>query len=338
MSRLLPWGPRALAAVVLLALPKVWPEQRPLFVHMLVFGLLAASLDLLVGYTGLPSLGQAAFFAVGAYTAALVSIHVTSAAPLMVLSAMAAATAVAAVTGWLGVRTRGVYFLMLTLAFSEILYSLALQWTPVTGGANGLTTARSNLFGTLLKGRGDEPTYYYVLACFAIGYAILRLVVDSPFGRALTGIRENEARMRSLGYSTVGYKVAAVSISGAVAGLAGALLVQNDRFADPGAASFETSAFALIMVIVGGVGTLYGPVIGAAVFLYLRDNLSRGVVVLGVRLHVGDRWRLAFGALFILFVYLAPRGIGGMGRRLSRALPGRAGPTALPPETTVAEL
>jgi branched-chain amino acid transport system permease protein len=325
-------------AALLLLLPTIWPGQRALLVHVLVFGLLAASLDLLVGFTGLPSLGQGAFFAMGGYTAALVSIHVTSAAVVMVLAGVVGAGTLAAVVGWLGVRTRGVYFLMLTLAFSEILSSLALQWTPVTGGSNGLSTSRADLFGILLKGRGDQTTYWYVLAWFAAGYALLRVVVDSPFGRALVGIRENEARMRALGYATVWYKTAAVVISGAVAGLAGALIVEDDRFVDPGLASFETSAFALIMVIIGGVGTLYGPVIGAAVFLYLRDNLSRGIDLFGLRPELGDRWRLAFGALFILFVYVAPRGIGGLGRLLARALPARRAESAAAGDAPVVEL
>lgn len=280
-----------------------------LLTEMLIFGLLAASLDLLIGYTGLPSLGHATYFGVGAYAAALVAEHLTL-DPLAGLGvAVAAATVVALVTGWLAVRTRGVYFLMLTLAFAQLLFSLAITWEPVTGGFNGLSVLPAELAGIELD---DLVLYFYVLVIAAAGYAALRLVTRAPFGRALVGIHQNEARMRSLGYSIFGYKLASFTVAGAFGGLAGALFLQFNRFVSPTTVAFEISALVLIMVIMGGVGTLYGPVLGAGLVLLLREELSARF----------EHWELFLGVVFVVFVYALRGGLGGLlegiGRRLAR--------------------
>lgn len=318
----LAWPLRAATVALLAAAPFLLGDFRLLLLgDILVYGLLAASLDLLVGYTGLPSLGHAAFFGVGGYVAALVA-ETTTNGPVQLVGAVAVATLVALGTGWLAVRTRGVYLLMLTLAFAQLLYSLALTWTPVTGGANGLPVARVSLWpgddGSLLA--GDRALYWYVLAGFLLGYLVLRLVVGSPFGRALAGMRENEARMRSLGYSVVGCKLAAFCIAGAVGGLAGALFVQHQLFISPSNISFELSAVSLVVVVIGGVRSLYGPVLGAAVFVLVREELSSVLA---------DHWQLGLGALFILVVYLLPGGIAGLGRRFEGWRP--SGRTATEP-------
>ena len=308
MRRPPPWARVAVIAAVLLVAPLPLNDFRTgLLTEILIFGLLAASLDVLVGYTGLPSLGHATYFGVGGYVAALAARGMTDSAPVGLLAATVGALAVAGATGWLAVRTRGVYFLMLTLAFAQLLFSLAVTWAPVTGGANGLSVPR---FALLPGDRGlllDGPLvfYYYVLAAFALGYFLLHRLVTSPFGRSLVGLRENEARMRSVGYSVLGYKLAAFCVAGAVGGFAGALFVQHQRFISPTNVSFEISALVLIMVIMGGSGTLYGPVAGAALVLLIRDELSSRF----------QHWELLLGLVFIGFVYFLPRGAAGLLRR-----------------------
>jgi branched-chain amino acid transport system permease protein len=306
------WALNLIALVMLSLMPYLVSDFHLLLLtQILIFGLLAASLDLLVGYTGLPSLGHAACFGVGGYTTAVVAKDLSSNGFWQIGAAVAAATAVAAVTGWLAVRTRGVYFLMLTLAFSQLLFSLALTWTRVTGGSNGLAgIPRVRLMpGFTLT---DElRLYYYVLVACLLAFFLLRRIVASPFGRTLQGIRENEGRMRSLGHATTTYKLASFCIAGAVAGYAGALFAQHERFVSPAMVSFEVSALALVMMIVGGSGTLYGAVLGAATVILLRDELSS---------RFEERWQLMLGLVFILTVYVLPGGVAGFVRRLSGRL------------------
>lgn len=307
----------------LAAAPLVVSEFR-LFVltEVLITGLFAASLGLLVGFTGLPSLGHAAYFGVGGYAAASVAVRLTSNGLAQIGAAVLLAVAVALITGWLAVRTRGITFLMLTLAFAQLLFTLAVRWSSVTGGTNGLGGIPQV---SLVPGGpalvSERAFYFYALAAFLIGYAFLRGVVGSPFGDALIGIRENEARMRSLGYWVDGHKLASFCIAGAVAGYAGALFVQHNRFIAPESVSFDVSALALIMVIVGGARTLVGPVIGAAVVLVLRDELSSLLL---------EQWELVLGLVFVLIVYLAPDGIGGLGLQLRRIVAGRSAGTEPP--------
>ncbi len=325
MSALIrPLLPRILVVTALLAAPLVLSGFRLfLLTEVLITGLLAASLGLLVGFTGLPSLGHAAYFGVGGYAAASVSIGLTSNGFAQLGAAVVLASAVALVTGGLAVRTRGVTFLMLTLAFAQLLFTLAVRWSSVTGGTNGLGGVRHV---SLLPGGGgvltsDVAFYFYALAAFGVGYAVLRRLVESPFGHALVGIRENEARMRSLGYWVVGYKLASFCVAGAVAGYAGAVFVQHNRFIAPDNVSFVVSALVMIMVIVGGARTLVGPVIGAAVVLVLRDELSSLLL---------DRWELVLGVIFIVIVYVAPNGIAGLGVRLRRLVAGTSPRPARP--------
>ncbi|MGH3356522.1 MAG: ABC transporter permease subunit [Nocardioidaceae bacterium] len=308
MSPVRTWLLRLCLLAVLVGAPFAISTFRlSLLTEILIFGLLAASLDLLVGYTGLPSLGHATYFGVGGYAAVLVAEHVTG-NPLVALGvAVATATVVALGTGWLAVRTHGVYFLMLTLAFAQLLFSLAITWEPVTGGFNGLSMLPGELAGLELD---ELVLYFYVLVVVVLAYCALRLVTRAPFGRALVGIHQNEARMRSLGYSTFGYKLASFTVAGAFGGLAGALFVQFNRFISPTTVAFEISALVLIMVIMGGVGTLYGPVLGAALVLLLRDELSARF----------EHWELLLGLVFIVFVYALRGGLaelfGLVGRRL----------------------
>lgn len=316
------WIVRALVIAILMAAPLLGEFRLALLTSMLIFGLLAASLDLLIGFTGLPSLGHAAFFGIGAYTGAIVSRDVSANALLVVGAATVLGAVVAVVVGWLGVRSRGIYLLMLTLAVAELIRNLAESWTPVTGGANGIIgiPAPSLLSESMLV-TGLVNTYYYVLAAFAVGYLFLRMVVRSPFGRALVGIRENPERMESLGYAVNLYKLGSFMIAGGIAAYAGALFVQNDRFVSPEVVSFTISVLVIIMILIGGTGTLYGPVIGSIVVLYLRDELSTRF----------ERWELLLGFIFVLFVYFLPQGVGGLFRRAALLLSRRRRPVAVPP-------
>ncbi|MBA3427062.1 MAG: branched-chain amino acid ABC transporter permease [Actinobacteria bacterium] len=312
-----------LSVLALLATAPVLLGDFRLFLltEILIFGLFAASLDLLIGYTGLLSLGHAAYLGVGSYATALVAIHITDNAFAGVAIAVLASGVAAAATGWLAVRTRGVYFLMLTLAFAQLLFTLAITWDSLTHGANGLPTPKPTLHpgddGGALD--GGSAFYYYALVAFLVGMALLRAIVTSPFGRTLIGIRENEPRMRSLGYGVARYKLAAFCIAGAVAGLAGALTVQHAKFMSPSGVSFEISALALIAVIIGGRATLVGGVLGAAFVFVIRDELSSAF---------NEHWRLVLGLVFIAVVYVLPRGLSGLAAKvgpLSRRIGGPAG-------------
>jgi branched-chain amino acid transport system permease protein len=310
---------RALLVVaVLLVLAAV-----PLFVdpfgtttlsRVLVFALFAVSLDLLVGITGLPSLGHAAYFGVGAYTAGLVSLHVTSEGPVPVLAAAGAGAVAAAATGWLAVRSSGVFFLMLTLAIGELFFQLAQSLSSVTGGSNGLFGIPAvRIGGTALTLPGY--VYWYVLVIAALAFGAMWLVSRSPFGAALRGIRDNEPRMRSLGYSPFRYKFAAFVLAGGFAGVAGGLFAAQVRLVTPSEVGFSTGALALLAVILGGAGSLWGPVLGAAVVVLVRDALGPSL---------DGHGPLVLGIVFVLAVYLLPRGFAGLagvraGRRPRRA-------------------
>lgn len=301
-----------LGVIALLATAPLWLStfRVLLLTEILILGLFAASLDLLIGYSGLLSLGHAGYLGVGSFGAALIAKHVTSNAFAQVAVATVAAAAVAAGTGLIAVRSRGVYFLMLTLAFGQLLFLLAFNWVSVTGGSNGISGFSLPSLGGSHSGvlLGNTNVYYYVLVAFLLGYALLKLIVSSPFGRALTGIRENEARMSSLGYNTVLYKLAVFTIAGGLAGYAGALAVQQQRVALPDPMSFDQwSSLAVIVLIIGGQRSLLGPVIGAGVYYVINDQLSS---------LLSSHWPLLLGVVFMLVVYLLPGGLVGVGRTL----------------------
>jgi len=275
------------------------------------------SLDLLLGYTGLPSLGHAAFFGLGAYLAAYLTGRNAPALGLtdnLLLTApivMLGTALLALLTGLLALRTSGLYFLMITLAFAQMLYSIAIRSSGLTGGADGLAglPPPSVGFGPLSYTFDSRQSYYYlVLACLALAWWLLDRIVNSPFGWTLRGIRENEARLRALGYNTFRYKLGAFVLAGTLAGLAGLLLAHFFRHVSPDTLYWTTSGQVLMMVIIGGAGTLSGPVIGAAVVRLLPLLLSSYT----------DRWQTIIGLIFILFVLFAPQGILGFLRRERR--------------------
>lgn len=300
-----PVGPTiALVALLLLAAVPLFvaPFQTSMLSRMLIFALLAVSLDLLVGVTGLPSLGHAAYFGVGAYTAGLVTKYWTAEMPVPLLAAVGVSAFAAAATGWLAVRAHGTFFLMLTLAIGELIQQLAQSWSSVTGGDNGL-------YGIPPVQVAGQPlvqvgyVYWYILIFAVVGYAVIWAVSRSPFGSVLRGIRDNEPRMRSLGYSPFRYKLGGFVIAGAVAGLAGGLLAAQQHLVTPADPGFTTSALAILAVAVGGAGSLWGPAIGAALVVLIRD-------VYGPNLD--GHGPLVLGIAFIVAVYLLRTGIAGL--------------------------
>lgn len=290
------------------------PDLANALTRILALALLAVSLDLLVGVSGLPSLGHAAPFGVGAYAAGITAKEVTAFAPVQLLVAVVAGAVLSAVVGALVVRTRGTYLLMLTLAIAELVHVLAGRWEAVTGGTNGLVGIPA-----ITLTPGGEPVrlagirYWYVLAVAVLFFVLVVVVSRSAFGRTLRGIRDNEERMSSLGYSAFRVKYTVFVIAGAVAGAAGSLYVTQSRFVSPTDLGFEVSALALLAVIIGGRGSLWGAVLGTALVFYLRDEI--GPVL-------GGRGGLLMGVVFIAAVYLLPRGFAGIRMpRLRRATP-----------------
>jgi len=307
MTRLAPWrrlAPLAMIVVLAVAPLALGTYAATMLTRILVFALLAASLDLLAGITGLASLGHGAYFGAGAYAAGWVAVHVTPSGPVTLAAAALVSALVAGVAGSVAVRARGVFFLMLTLALGEIVEQLAQSWHGVTGGSDGLYGIPApHLAGAVLA---DVRSFsWYVLAVFLAGMAVIRGIVASPLGATLIGIRDNEARMRALGYRTYLYKLAVFVIAGAIAGLAGGLLAAQQRLVTPADLGFATSAPVLLAVIIGGEATPWGPCLGAAVVVILRD-------VLGPSL--GGHGSLVLGLVFVAMVFLVPGGLARLRR------------------------
>lgn len=272
--------------------------------RILVFGLLAVSVNLLTGITGLPVIGQAAYFGVGAYTGGIIAISLTPIGPVQVLAGAVGGALAALVSTPLVARARGVPFLMITLAIGEVAYTAAGQLRGLTGGTDGLSgiPAVVPFFG-MGELRGAY-VYFYVLTLFLIVFALVALLVKSPFGLVLRGIRGNEARLRAIGYPTTRYIVAVYTIAGGVAGAAGSLWTTAQGFMSPGDMGFQTSALALLAVVIGGAGSLWGPVVGGALVIITRDIIGGEFAGYGT---------LLLGALFIIAVYVLPKGVGGIG-------------------------
>jgi branched-chain amino acid transport system permease protein len=323
----------ALAAVLLLVPLFGPPYLVSVLSEIFVYAIFAMSLDLLIGYTGLISLGHAAFFGMGAYAAGVAAGAVDPSLPVTLLAALLAAGLLALALGALAIRASGSYFLMLTLAFSQVVFAVAFKWTPVTGGSNGLTGfPRPTLAGLDLSSPAN--LYYLNLAAVALSFVLLRRLVGSPLGSSFAGIRENEARMRAIGYATWRYKLGAFTIAGLFAGLAGALISYYNRAVFPSDLHWTTSGLAMVMVIIGGSGTLYGPVLGAALVLVLQNVVSS----------LSERWTLIMGLIFIAFVLFARQGIAGLLQRLldrrpsadvEAAAPSLAVPASAPPERSL---
>jgi len=277
-----------------------------LLTKVLIMGIFAMSLDLLVGYTGLVSLGHAAFFGIAGYALALLTPQYEAASLWWTLPAvMACAAAVALAIGALALRTSGVYFIMATLAFAQMLYYF-IHDAKFAGGSDGLYIMfkpSATLFGWQPFDL-DQPLhlYYFVLACVVLVYVFLRRMLGSSFGHALIGIKTNEHRMRSLGYPTYRYKLASFVLAGTLAGLAGYLAALQFGFVNPELLGWHASGNALMMVILGGMGTLTGGIVGAFAMILLQEFFS------GLTKH----WPLLMGSFVVLTALLLPRGLAGL--------------------------
>jgi len=314
------WLAPVLAAIVLVALPAVLtPYTHDLVVKIAIYAIFALSLELLVGGVGLVSLGHAAFLGIGAYVAVLGTGDRGAASLLWLLPAAVAAAALYALfVGALSLRTRGVYFIMVTLAFAQMAY-FVFHDTKLAGGSDGIflyTKPVLQIAGATLLDLDHKPHLYYtVLGALIATYALLALIGRSRFGHALAGIRVNEQRMRAAGFPTYGYKLAAFVLAGALAGLAGFLLAVKDGAVNPELLSWHESGAVLLMVILGGIGSLRGAVIGAIAFTLLKE-LYQSDALLGP---VAAHWQLTLGLTIIGFVALLPKGLIGLRARLAQA-------------------
>jgi branched-chain amino acid transport system permease protein len=269
---------------------------------MLVLAILAMSLDLLVGSTGLPSLGHAAFFGAGAYAAAIAAQRLANDDLFLGLAAATlVSAALALVIGLFAVRAAGIFFLMLTLAFAQMVFAVAFQAVDLTGGSNGLAgVLRPRLFG--LDFNAPEALFHLVATSFVLVVLLLWRIRTSTYGRALAGVRENERRMRALGYDTTRLKLSAFVLAGAIAGVAGALSGWSLRFVSTNDVGIGRSVEAFVSVLIGGAGTLLGPAVGAVVVLFVERVLSSSIPVA----------ETVLGLLFIIFVAAARQGIVGL--------------------------
>ena len=287
-------------AVALAAPVVVGPFWLTLLTQMLIFGLLALAVDLLLGHAGLFSVCHASFFAVSAYTVAILQVRYGQPTIVAAPAGILAGTLLALLYG-AAVRTRGVYFILITIAMGYIIWGAVHRWASFTGGDNGVTNVPAPAIGGVAL-QSQVAYYYFVLAVVIVCAAGYRILVRSPFGLSLRGIKGSESRMQSLGYHTTSHLYAAFVISGALASLAGVLYVYYNRFVNPVAASFNISIEVALMAIVGGSGTILGPFIGAGVILGMRNWVSSFL-----ELHAA-----VMGLVFIIIILWAPTGIMGI--------------------------
>jgi len=288
---------------------------------IMIYAVFALSLELLVGTTGLVCFGQAAFFGIGAYGAVLLSPSTDAASIAWLLPAcVAAAAAYALAVGALSLRTRGVYFIMVTLAFAQMAYYVVHD-TPLGGGTDGIYLMIKPVLGDMLDLDRPLALYFFTLASLIGVFGFLAVLLRSRFGRALAGIRVNEARMRATGFATYPYKLAAFTLSGGIAGLAGFLFAVKDGFVNPELLSWHLSGAVLIMIILGGLGHLRGALIGAFVFALLQEFFKSEAIFGSFARH----WHLGLGLTIILSVAVLPRGLVGIPAQVRERLAGRRG-------------
>jgi len=304
-----------MVAVIAVAMAYIIPNSSSYVVLLatraLVFAILAMSLDILLGFTGLASLGQAAYFGVGAYFTAILAARFHFGLGwdfwLVVLMGMALSAALAAFLGLFAIRATGVYFLMITLALGQCVWSLAYRWSSLTGGDNGINVTSRPDFGLDLT--NERTFFFFVYGFFIVSLIVLYVLVQSPFGRSLAGIRERELRMQILGYNTWLHKYIAFIIAGAFGGLSGVLWAHTNGLVSPETVVLTTSVDALLMVVLGGAGTLVGGVIGSVIVFGLREFLSTLVP-----------WcQYVLGGVYVLAILYLPTGLMGIPARLRQA-------------------
>ena len=309
------WILPVVVLVLLAGVPFVAGEYlQDLVVKIVILAIFALSLELLVGTTGLVSLGHAAFLGIGAYAAVLAAPKTGAGSlPAMLALSVACAAAYALAVGALSLRTRGVYFIMVTLAFAQMAYFI-FHDTKVGGGSDGIYLNVKPVLGTLVDLKNRNHFYGFALASLAFTYGLLAALLRSRFGHALAGIRITEQRMRAVGFRTYGYKLAAFVIAGALAGLAGFLIATRDGFVNPEMLAWQESGTVLLMLILGGLGHLRGAVLGALAFTLLKELYSSPDWVGPL----ADHWQLTLGLTIIAFVALLPKGLIGLPALLRR--------------------
>ena len=304
------WTGFFVVVTLLAAAPLVLPEFWQRFTtEILIWGLLAMSSDLLIGYTGMVSFGHSAFFGLGMYGAAAALLVVKP--PnlwLAMLAGLVAAGVIAMFVAYFSTRLVAIYFSIATFVFSQIFYVIIFTWTDVTGGENGLTFRQPpfTIPGLFSLPFTQNGLHWFVLAVVALSYLMLRRITQSPFGMVLQSIRENEARTRAIGYHVERYRVVSVMLSGIFAGLAGVLYAIQNKFAAPDFVLFLISGEAVIFNVMGGMGTLVGPIAGAAFFLIMKEVFSRVFY---------EYYLIPVGVIFTLMVIFVPQGILGFARR-----------------------
>jgi len=306
------WIGFCVVMALLIGAPLVLPEfWRRFLTEVLIWGLLAMSSDLLIGYTGMISFGHSAFFGLGMYGAAAALLLVSPPNLWLAIGLGLIGAAVAALfVAYFSTRLRDIYFAITTLIFSQIFYVIIFTWTAVTGGENGLIFTRPHFtIPFIFDGRFTSSTmHWFVLAVVTASYLILRRVTQSPFGMVLQSIRENEGRTRAIGYPVERYKIVSVMLSGLFAGLAGVLYAIQNEFAAPDFVFFITSGDTVIFNVMGGIGTLVGPIVGAGFFQLLRELMAR---------IFGDQfpYLVPLGFIFIAMIIFLPQGLLGFARR-----------------------
>ncbi len=291
-----------------------------LLMQILIFGLLALSVELLLGHIGMFSICQAAFFAVSAYTVAILQVRYGQPTIVAVPAGFAAAVILSLIYG-IAVRTSGVYFILVTIALGHVLWGISWTWVSFTNGEGGITGIPDPALGSLSI--TSHSSYYYVVLVVVVlcvlGY---RTLIRSPFGLTLRGVRESESRMRALGYNIAAHKYAAFVIAGTLSGIAGLLYIYFNKFVSPASAEFFLSIEVALMVLVGGTGTIIGPFIGSAIILGIRNYVSAYV----------EQWMIVMGVIFIVTMLWTPDGVLGVIGRLR----GRTGTSHPRPETRTA--
>ena len=311
-------GQQVVAAVIFFLLlvspPFLSSFLLTLLTQALIYGILAMSLDIILGYTGLASLGHAAYFGIGAYSVGILATRYGAAFGITLPAGVLLAVLVAAIFGTVALRATGVYFLMITLALGMIVWGLAHRWVTMTQGDNGISAISRPDLGLPWSLSLSIPFYYFALAGFLIAFWILRVIVRSPFGQTLVGIRESESRMRTLGYHVWLHKYIGFVIAGGFGGFAGVLWAYYNGFVSPVDLQLATSVEVLLMVALGGRGSLIGPALGAGIIVLLKNLVS-------VYTH---RWLLILGAVYILTIVYAPEGILGAIKRRTKEVKPRA--------------
>jgi len=295
-----------------------------MFTRIVIFALAAASLNLIMGYGGMMSFGHAAYLGIGGYAVGILAFEGVGSGFIQWPVALLASALFALVIGSLSLRTRGVYFIMITLAFAQMAYYIASALSRY-GADDGLTIYKRSNFGSVVDLSSRTQFYYVCLACLLGGIYLIWRIVNSRFGLVVQGVRSNEQRMQAIGFHANRYRLVCFVISGTICGLAGALLANNTDFISPAAMYWTRSGDLMVMVILGGMGTLFGPVIGAIVFLVLEEMLPLVIAVVGTPFvgaaaarQGGEYWQLVLGPLLLLMVLFGRGGIMGLLGRFSR--------------------